>query len=121
MVYKIIAKILTNRLQVVMANVVCEAQSSFIRRRVFADNVLFASKLARGYDRKHNSPKCLIKVDLRKAYNLVEWGFIEEMPCEMNFPRQFIDWVMVCVSTVSYSILFNGRPMSPFNAARGLK
>lgn len=88
---------------------------------MLADNVLFASELVRGYDREYNSPKCQIKVDFRKAYDSLEWGFIEEMLYEMNFSRKFIDWITVCVSSVSYSIMLNGRPMTPFNATRGLR
>lgn len=121
MIYKIIAKFLTKRLQAVILKVVCEAQSRFIPGRVLADNVLLASELLRGYDRKYNSPKYLIKVDLRKAYDLLEWGFIEEMLAEMNFPRKFIYWIIVCVSSVSYAALLNCRPLDPFTAAIELR
>lgn len=52
---------------------------------MLADNVLLASELVSGYDRKYNSTKCLIKVDLTKAYDYVEWGFIDDMLREMDF------------------------------------
>nr|XP_009761406.1 PREDICTED: uncharacterized protein LOC104213572 [Nicotiana sylvestris]XP_016476021.1 PREDICTED: uncharacterized protein LOC107797634 [Nicotiana tabacum] len=51
----------------------------------------------------------------------MEWVYLEQMLDEMGFPRQFISWVLECVSTVNYSILVNSEPTVPFNAAKGLR
>lgn len=69
--YKIISKILTNRLQDVIGEVVCDAQSGFILDRHFADDILLATKLIRSYSKANISPRCLIKVDIRKAYDSI--------------------------------------------------
>lgn len=61
----------------------------------------------------------MIKIYLRKAYDSIEWKFLEIMMIEMGFPRIFVDWVMKCVSTVSYSILLNGKRFPPFQATTG--
>lgn len=116
-IYKTIAKSLTNRLQKVIASVMSETQSGFIPGRTIADNILLASELMRGYNTRFNSSKCMFKMDLRKAYDSVDWDFMDEVLREMSFPISFIDWVMGCVKTVSYSVLINGRPLRPFDAA----
>nr|CCA65981.1 hypothetical protein [Beta vulgaris subsp. vulgaris] len=119
--YKIISKILTKRLQAVITEVVDCAQTGFIPERHIGDNILLATELIRGYNRRHVSPRCVIKVDIRKAYDSVEWVFLESMLKELGFPSMFIRWIMACVKTVSYSILLNGIPSIPFDAQKGLR
>lgn len=62
----------------------------------------------------------MIKIDLCKAYDYMEWSFLEEMLVSLGFPGQFMDWIMKCVTTMSYSILVNGEPAPPFKARKGL-
>lgn len=62
--YKIIAKILTARMQGVIASVISESQSGFIPRRKISDNIILATKLVKAYQRKHILARCMIKIDL---------------------------------------------------------
>jgi hypothetical protein len=55
-----------------------------------------------------------------KAYDRVEWVFLEKMMRKMGFAKQWIKLIMNCVSTVSYSVLINGQPMGQFLPSRGL-
>ena len=71
-IYKIIAKIITLRLQKVIGDVVDLAQTSFIPNRAISNNILLAIELIKGYSTKNVSPMCMVKVDLRKAYDSVE-------------------------------------------------
>lgn len=73
--YKIISKILTNRLQNVVGKVVSECQAGFIPGRHISDSILLTTKLIKGYTRKHISLRRMIKVDLKKAYDSIEWSF----------------------------------------------
>lgn len=60
------------------------------------------------YNRKNTTKSCLIKIDLRKAYNSVEWAFVEEMLHALNFPARFIKWIMAGISTPQYTVAING-------------
>lgn len=80
-----------------------------------------ATELIKGYNRKSISPRCLMKVDLKKAYDSIEWSFLETVLHELGFPNLFVSWIMECVSSVSYSILINGKPCPPFPARKGLR
>ncbi|XP_075095197.1 secreted RxLR effector protein 78-like [Nicotiana tabacum] len=62
----------------------------------------------------------MIKVDLQKAYDSLEWIYLEQVIEGLRFPEKFIKWVMNCIKTVNYSILLNGESVAPFNAAKGL-
>lgn len=62
-----------------------------------------------------------MKLDLNKAYDRVEWGFLEKIMGKMGFCSQWITLVMKCVRTVSYAILVNGAPTNSFMPERGLR
>lgn len=121
-VYKIISKILTNKVQGVIGEVANNSQSSFIPDRHIADNILLATALIRGYVRTRVSPRCLMKVDITiKAYDPVEWPFLETLLKELGFHGRFVGWIIVCMRSVSYSILINGMPTELFPAKKGLR
>ncbi|KAH0683028.1 hypothetical protein KY289_020780 [Solanum tuberosum] len=70
--YKTIAKILAARLHEVITSVISEAQSGFIPGRKIANNIILATELVKDYQRKNTSPRCMIKIDLQKAYDSVQ-------------------------------------------------
>lgn len=119
--YKIISKVLTRRLKNVITKLIGGSQSAFIEGRSILDNVLFSHELFKCYGRKWISPRCVLKVDLRKAYDSLEWSFLKQLMVAMGFPAKFINWIMKCVTTVTYSLLLNGGLTKPFIAKRGLR
>ena len=62
-----------------------------------------------------------MKIDLQKAYDSVEWSFLEHVMGGLGFPDMFIQWVMKCVKTVNYTIVVNGQNTQRFDAAKGLR
>ncbi|XP_019233906.1 PREDICTED: uncharacterized protein LOC109214447 [Nicotiana attenuata] len=119
--YKLTAKVITNTLKQVVDKIVGPAQSAFIEGRNILDNVIVAHELVKGYNRRGISPRCLVKVDIRKAYDTVEWDFLRMVLLEFGIPVQFVKLIMECVSTVSYSIIFNGGLTPKFQAKKGLR
>ena len=96
--YKCIAKLLCTRLKEVLPSIIDPSQVTFVKVRQLVHNVLISQDLARGYQRKHISLRCPLKIDLQKAFDLVHWGFIKEMLEGLKFPSTFINWIMACVS-----------------------
>lgn len=103
-----------NRIQKLIASIITETQSGFIPGRKVVDNVIMAHELIKAYTRKHISPRCMIKIDIQKVYDTVDWRFLKQMLTELKFPQKFINWVMECVTIVNYSIMINGEPTPPF-------
>ncbi|XP_060190860.1 uncharacterized protein LOC132620183 [Lycium barbarum] len=63
----------------------------------------------------------MVKIDLQRAYDSVEWIFLEKVLEALCFPPKFIQWLMECIHTVHYSILLNGEPTETFDTAKGLR
>ena len=66
-------------------------------------------------------PLCAYKLDLSKAYDRVDWVFLEEVMHKMGFSCRWIRWIMSCVTTVRYSVKFNGALLEAFSPTRGLR
>ncbi|XP_019232463.1 PREDICTED: uncharacterized protein LOC109213163 [Nicotiana attenuata] len=98
-VYKIIAKIMTKRIKKVIECLIGKAQSAFIEGGSIVDNVLFSHELFNGYNRKGLSPRCILKEDLKKAYDSLDWKLLIYMLTDLGFPQKFIGWIMECVTT----------------------
>ncbi|XP_074291146.1 uncharacterized protein LOC141617914 [Silene latifolia] len=121
MVYKCIAKILCNRLSKVLPDIINEIEGGFVNGRNIVENVLICQDIVRLYNRKAASPRCLIKIDLRKAYDSVEWTFLDQILDAMGFPKKFIGLIMKCVQTPSYTLSVNGSSFDFFEGKRGLR
>lgn len=107
MVYKCISKLLSSRLKEVLPELISESQGAFINSRELLFNVLVWQEVAIGYERKNIAPRCMMKIDIKKAYDSIHWDFIQELLVNLKFPQEFIKWVMACITTTSFSINLN--------------
>lgn len=98
-----------------------QSQSAFVPGRIISDNIILNHELIKVYGRKNISPRYMMKIDMQKAYDSVEWIYIEQMLHGLHFPVKFTNWIMSCLRTVSYLININGKPSRPFAAKRGLR
>ncbi|XP_074291961.1 uncharacterized protein LOC141618783 [Silene latifolia] len=119
--YKVISKILANRLKQVLDSIVGPEQAAFVADRDIFDNTMLAHELVSKYGRAYLTPRCLLKVDIRKAFDSVNWTFLKDCMLYLYFPSAFVDWVMACITSPYYSLLINGEVQGFFPGKCGLR
>jgi hypothetical protein len=122
-VYKIISKFLVNRLRPYLQNLIGETQSAFIPGRLISDNALIVFECFHAIQRnkKPNESFCAYKLDLSKAYDRVDWFFLEGLLRKHGFHEKWIKWIMDCVTTVKFCVQVNGNITEDINPTRGLR
>ncbi|XP_056687940.1 uncharacterized protein [Spinacia oleracea] len=108
-------------LRQVLPDLILENQGGFVHGRFIVHNIMVVQDLVRQYGRKGVKPSCLMKIDLQKAHDTVDWQFLQEMLEYLEFPQHFVDLVMQCVSTPMFSLMFNGSMHGFFKSKRGLR
>ena len=121
--YKLVSKVLANRLKAILPQIISENQSAFIPERLITDNVLVAFELMHYLDHKKSGLDCFmaVKLDMSKVYDRVEWGFVEKVMMRLRFHDKWVGWILKCITTVTYSILINGEAHGTINPTRGLQ
>lgn len=120
-VYKCISRILARRLQAVLPMLIDPVQSGFVKGRRIADNIFLTQELMKGYHKSSPSPRCVMKVDIMKAYDNAIWDFLWDVLFSMNFHPAMINWLKACVTTANYSLSINGEVTGYILGKKGLR
>lgn len=114
---------LANRLKKILPAIITEHQSAFTKDRLISDNILIPFETLHCM-KKHNIGNfdfMALKLDMSKAYDRVEWSFLEALMRKIGFNEKWIGLIMVCVKMVTYSILTNGEPRGMILPTRGIR
>lgn len=121
-VYKICSKVLANRFRGFLDEIISQEQSAFVPGRLITDNVLVAYECTHYLKRKKGkSGACAIKLDMMKAYDRVEWNYLQGIMLKLGFADSFVNTVMRCVRSVKFSVRVNGSLSQPFVPSRGIR
>ena len=121
-VYKIITKIIVGRLRPYLDKLIGPCQRAFVPGRRGVDNTIIVQELIHTMGKtKGRGGYMALKIDLEKAYDKLEWSFIRDMLICFNLPRNLIELIMSCISSVTTSLLFNGGALGPFLPTRGIR
>ena len=118
-VYKILAEVLASHLRLVLGDIISAPQNAFILNRQILDFVLIANECLDSR-LKSGQRGLLCKLDIEKAFDHVNWGFLTLLLEHCGFPDKWRHWISFCLSTIRFSILINGTPHGFFRSSRGL-
>ena len=110
---KIISKLLANRLKQILHFLISPEQSAFVRDRQILDGPLIINEVLEWA--KNKKEKIMIfKTDIAKAYDSVDWAYLDEILIEMGFGTKWRLWINTILHSGFSSILINGSPTDEF-------
>ncbi|PKU70999.1 Putative ribonuclease H protein [Dendrobium catenatum] len=120
--YKVVAKILVNRLKPVLMNVISEEQGAFVPGRSISNHGLIAQEVMCKFQ---HSTKCsglmALKIDMQQAYDCMAWDTLHRVMSDMGFSMNFIRWITECVTNPRFAFVLNGNRSHWINAASGFR
>lgn len=117
-VYKLISKIIANRLKPILTECVSPNQAAFLKGRSLGDNVLLATELIKDYNKSSCLKSAMLKIDIRKAFDTVCWDFVIKVLEAQQFPPMFITWITECSSFPRFYVAINGELAGFFRVIR---
>ncbi|KAJ9543812.1 hypothetical protein OSB04_023519 [Centaurea solstitialis] len=119
-VYKVISKVLAERMKVVMERIISDVQSAFLKGRSILDGVLVANETV-SYIKGSKRKALIFKVDFEKAYDSVNWNFLLDVLKSMGFGVKWCNWIRACLRSSRISVLVNGSPTEEFTMEKGIR
>ncbi|RVW27486.1 Transposon TX1 uncharacterized 149 kDa protein [Vitis vinifera] len=107
--YKLLAKVLANRLKKVIDKVVSHDQNAFVKGRQILDASLIANEVIDNWNKKGDKG-VICKLDIEKAYDSINWQFLLKVMDKMGFGAKWLRWMWWCISTAKFSVIVNGTP-----------
>ena len=107
----------------ILSDVISDVQSAFVPDRLITDNTTVDFEVLHRMRNKRSGKKgqMVVKLDISKAYDRVEWGFLRQVTRKLGFDEKWVQLAMKMVRTASYSILINGEPKGFIQQSRGIK
>ncbi|XP_060972000.1 uncharacterized protein LOC115703869 [Cannabis sativa] len=119
--FKIITKVMVNRMKPFMDSIISENQSAFIPGRLISDNILVSFEILHYLKRKRKGKEgfMALKLDMSKAYDRIEWDFLEAMLRKLGYVERWVQLVMMCVKSAKYCVMHNNNEVGPIIPTRG--
>lgn len=122
-VYKVVSKVIANRLKDVIGLVISETDSAFIPGRLISDNIMIAHEVMHYMKRKTTGKQgwMALKLDMSKAYDRVEWGYLRAILHKLGFNDAVVNLLLQCVTSARYRICHSEREFRDIVPSRGLR
>lgn len=112
---------LANRLKTHLSNIISQEQYAFVKDRSIHENIRIVQELAHSiHNSKARNLIILIKIDLKKAFDIVKRGAIKLAMEILNFLKTFINWIEAYICSPTYTCNINGAATSIFDGNRGI-
>ncbi|XP_042941234.1 uncharacterized protein LOC122275951 [Carya illinoinensis] len=121
MVYKAFSKILIRRLSPILNRIISSEQGAFLLGRSIFENISLAQEMIHMINKKVRGGNIVIKVDMAKAYDSIDWDFLIHVMASFGFSGRFCSLIRSCISTPWFSVVMNGSAKGFFSSGRGLR
>jgi hypothetical protein len=118
--YKLISKIIATRIKPILSRFLSQEQLGFLKGRQILDAIGTAQECLHSIKRK-KSKALILKLDLKKAFDCIDWDFLRMILIQTGFSHSMIKWIMSCVTSANLAILVNGESSPFFRIGRGLR
>ena len=120
--YQLISKSIANRLKKILPKLISKFQNAFMSDYLITDNILVAFETLHHLKNKRQGKTgfMALNLDMSKAYDRVEWVFLEKIIKKLGFDDKWIVFISTCIRSVSFSVMVNGEPHGLFHPNRGL-
>ncbi|PKU61395.1 integrator complex subunit 11 [Dendrobium catenatum] len=121
-IYKIVAKVLVNRMQGFLPNLISGEQAAFVPGRSISDHCLLGQEVLNKFRISKSNPGWMaVKVDMEQAYDKMSWRTLELVLSRMGFPPKFRSWIMSCICSPRFSVMVNGQLTEAITAECGFR
>ncbi|GMI95786.1 hypothetical protein HRI_003247900 [Hibiscus trionum] len=122
-IYKIVAKVLVNRMKHTIPFCINTNQEAFVQGRNISDNILITHEIIHSINigQTKSSHDAALKLDIEKAFDKVEWSFFENVMNRMGFVPSWVSIIIRCISSASFTVKVNNSFSPFFKPQRGLR
>jgi hypothetical protein len=120
LIYKVISKILANRIKPFLSKCLSSEHLGFLKGRRIQDAIGSAHETLHSIKKK-NIKSLVLKLDLKKAYDSIDWEYLRVVLLSVGFGVKLMDWIMCCVTSANFAVLINGEATDYFKSWRGLR
>ena len=116
MVYKIITNLIAERLKPLLSTLISPRQGGFVEGRQILDGVLVAMETI--HSMANSKERAMfMKLDIAKVYDRVRWEFLQNVLLAFGFAEEWVNWILSCLTSSSFSVIINGEPLDLFTAS----
>jgi len=119
-VYKIIAKALALRIKSVIGSVIDEIQTAFIKDRNILDGPMIINEVC-AWAKQYKAKIFLFKIDLDKAFDSINWDYLDSIMGQMGFGEKWRRWIRGCLESSRASVIINGSATKEFPISKGVR
>ncbi|PNX88269.1 ribonuclease H, partial [Trifolium pratense] len=119
--YKIISKILADRLAQILPSIISKEQTGFVKGRQIKDCICLTSEIINMLHKKSYGGNLAIKIDIAKAFDTIDWNFLLNVLKAFGFHSTFCNWIKVILESAKLSISINGKQEGYFSCSRGVR
>eukprot|EP00253_Pinus_taeda_P033659 PITA_33659 len=119
-IYKIISKIIATRLKLLLPLIISPEQSGYVEGRQITDGIILTHEIIHSL-KISKKPGMLLKLDLSKAFDSLNWDYLEKILLAFGFNAAWVRWIMSLLTSSFFSVLINGIPSETFRPSRGIR